>query len=471
MRATLLTLARLLPPCFAILACVLAMNASANGGFWDTSHRAAGNLVTPSSRFKLHAETLDIRLHALDYEVTVTYSLVDTSAGVKGRQTQMYFPLICTRAESGAAPAPDCMKQMTVRADGRVLATQLVKAGDPGMHKVLAPLAEKLTARALKTLGINPEYDEAGSQYQYFRFTLPAERSLHSLEIRYRAEYYQLAEGTSKSVGTGYSRASLVYDFLPAAAWAGRNIDRLDIRLDASGLQGPLWFDAGQWPFVMQGNVGRFSIQHPDFTSLPPLILASSNGNYRNFLDLVQDLKAGEGHYRATVVSATPSAHGFTDISAVTDRNPDTYWCWQGEQAILRISADEGLIGQSENTLYFKQLWGFGLLPGARPDAAMTMPPGIPASLEIQPATGDPVRFPLEAIAPQSDRDRFASFTLLQGGLAAGLPANLPEPGSITLEDRQRLQQQEYVFRIQRATSGLSSDETCIAEILPAYNY
>ena len=51
----------------------MTMTAGANGGGWDTPHRAAGNLLLPSSRLSLLREELDLRLGAARHAVSVRY--------------------------------------------------------------------------------------------------------------------------------------------------------------------------------------------------------------------------------------------------------------------------------------------------------------------------------------------------------------------------------------------------------------
>lgn len=241
----------------------------ANGGMWDNPHRSAGNALMPSKRFALQREELEIKLGAVDYEVKVTYFVTD-AGNVSNSAQQMYFPVVCSRLDSQDYP-DKCSESFRVEANGQPLPSKPLLPNDLKKIKSLWVEAQRLNQRLQK---LNISSDEVGGPQNIFYLTDLPQTTVKTLTIYYKAGYAQEMSGTSKSAGTYYGKARMVYDFSPAAAWSN-GLAELQIKVDTAKMQSPLLFDEKRWPFVVKGNVATLTLRQPDFAKLPTLQLAT----------------------------------------------------------------------------------------------------------------------------------------------------------------------------------------------------
>jgi uncharacterized protein (DUF2164 family) len=403
-------------------------DALANGAFWESPHRASANILMPAGRFTLLKEKLDIKLNARDYEVSVIYHLAESGVSSPGTTTWMYFPVLCVdqEMEEGEKPPVEgaCIGDFKVLVDGLALRSHVVARVDVEASEVLSGLARKLEDRAQEA-----HAEEYSARVSFHAFSMPAAKPVKTLNIRYKADYNQEAGGTSKSPGSFFGAALINYDFLPAAAWAGQNFAELSIRLDTRAMRSPLVFDRERWPFVVDGDGASLTLLRPDLATLPLLMLKTRNSGYLSYSGFMRDLQRSRNSYGFSVVSARESLSGHDDVAALSDQNPDTFWCWRGQRATLRASFSTQQVlpwparGKMPASFSIQHLVTLGLLNGAVRDAQSFSHYGLARKVVGQSADPDYERRvgdihldpnePLSLPVMGNSRQQFESYWLL----------------------------------------------------------
>ncbi|MDP5239256.1 hypothetical protein Q9Q94_06930 [Uliginosibacterium sp. 31-16] len=464
----------------------MAMHAGANGGVWDTPHRAAGNLLQPSARLALLREELDISLRADSHAVSVRYVTRDRGARA-GQKTYLYFPVVCHALSAQDEKPADCVRNFRIEINGQAATSQLVSPRELAGNAALRAQARRLNARVRQGEDVE---QESPDENVFFRAEIPATLAVETLTLHYEADYRQQSAGTSKSPGDHHGPARMVYDFSPAAAWAAPDMRDLVIRVDASGLQGPLQFDARRWPFAFTGERAQLTLQKPDLARLPVLVLRTDNAGYRNYTSFMDTLQRGQSRYQVLLWAGQPAAAG-QNIAALTDRNPETFWCWRGPsvQLLARLQR-EVITPDTQIPKLFNQgrLAGIGLLNGAVVDQAHFTQYGLARKIHLRSreagaeAAGQDAQpenrsvlppdnlsvLPLQAM--RSPRDRFRTHALLEIW-----PANIPgldealESAQAARKYRSGIAFDEVLIEIQGVHARKGSDENCISEIYPVY--
>lgn len=463
----------------AIAATLFTGTAGANGGFWDTPQRSAGNILAPSARFSMLKENLDIQMNATDYVVRVTYSVQDAA----GQDSAMYFPVICNTnsetsfsSEEGKNLPQSCVKRMQFIVNGQPASAQVVSPKEIRRQPALNQLAKQLLARVAHTAG-EPDPEESPVHYLFFKLPIAKSTRLGTLAVEYRATYDQTIAGTSKSPESSYTAARMIYDFWPAAAWAGQSVSTLDIHIRTGKMQSSPQWNQRLWPFAVTGNDLSLSIPHPDFTKLPPLVLSTNNGGYQNYTELTQRLKASDTRYRITVLQAQASLTGHDKVTALYDGNPDTFWCWRGPHATLLLEAPTGLIlpeaAPTEHdkapTLYYYPLWTFGILPGAVTKKSVFDQYGLPKSISVhEQGEAAEADYALPLVHMRGDQDHYKSHALF--GQPAVRSISMDEEQNLKISDRKSIPKRTFVINITQVHKRSNSNESCIAELYPAYH-
>lgn len=466
-----------------LLTASMLSDALANGAFWESPHRASGNVLTPAKRFSLVKEALEIKLGARDYEVSVTYHLAETGLPSSGT-TRMYFPVLCSEQEGGNAIEGACIRDFKVLVDGHAVRSHVVAKADVQASSVLSELAGKLESRAQE------EHSEEYLAHTAFHvFSMPDTKPVKMLTIRYKADYNQEEGSTSKSPDSFYGVARMYYDFLPAASWAGNDLAELNIRLESKAMRSPLRFDQKRWPFVVDGDVASLTLFRPDLATLPPLMLSTRNSGYLSYSGFLRDIERGQNSYRFSVVSAQKSRTGHDDVTALFDRNPDTFWCWRGEQATLQAS----LLTQqvlawppSGKTTGFsvQRLVTLGMLNGAVRDRQSFAHYGLARKIvgqasdpdqearvgDIHLAPGEPLSLPIM----EHSRHQFESYWLLDNvfpGSEEAIGNEPPQTEQQAAKFRKGIPRKNYLLHIRAIYPRKESDESCISELFPVYLY
>lgn len=475
-----------------LAALLLAPAVQANGGVWENDIRATGSLLVPSGHFALQREVLDIRLGAENYEVKVAYHLRARPGQAAKGPLAMYFPVTCSPSEELRPDRKPCIHRFRAELDGKPLPVDIVGTSEVRAEAALAGEAGRLDQR-VRELRAGDETQESESLPVYHRLALPASSREALLTVHYRADYNQECGGTSKSPGNYCALARLIYDFLPAAAWAGSQTQALRIRLDASGLQGSLDYDKARWPFVWHGTRGELTLRRPDFSQLPPLLLEVDNHAYLSYRGFVSDLKAGGARYTVRLVSGQASS-GHDDIAALTDLNPATYWCWRGPRAVLALRFQPQLLVRESypeagaQPLYFNmRLVALGVLNGSPTTPGDYLRHGLAARFRVPGKTvkagveGEGAQDGQERVAAlesrpvmQGTRDRYASFGWFELFNEGFLDSRFPELGGTVPKEkvkywRQRIGQKDYRLEITAGLPGRRKNESCIAELFPVY--
>lgn len=462
-------------------------DALANGAFWESPHRASANVLMPAGRFALLKEKLDIKLKARDYEVDVTYQLAESGISSPGTTTRMYFPVLCVDQgveEGEKAPLEGaCIGSFKVLVDGRAVRSQIVARTDVEASEVLSALAKELESRAQEMRA--GEYPARAS---FHVFDMPAAMPVKTLNIRYRADYNQETGGSSKSPGSFFGAALMNYDFLPAAAWAGRNFAELNIRLDTRAMRSPLDFDRERWPFVANGDVASLTLAHPDLATLPPLTLKTLNAGYLSYSGFMRDLRRARNSYRFSVVSARKSLSGHDDVAALSDGNPDTFWCWRGQKATLRarFSTQQVLPWPAREKMpagfSAQRLVSLGLLNGAVRDVQSFSHYGLARKIVGQSPDPDHESLvgdihldpdgPLSLPVMGNSRQKFASYWLLDNAIYEPVEAfgnEVLETARQAAKYKKGISRKNYLLHIRAVYPRKGSDESCISELFPVY--
>ena len=472
---------------FAVLLTIFAAGeALANGSMWDTPHRASGNVLLPSGRFSLAREELDIRLGATDYQVKVTYSLKDNGGKRRRADTFMYFPVICSElAEQDKSGS--CIEKFQARIDERTVRSQRLSQAEVAKSRALFLQASRLNARVRPNGAVSDGESESPPRYVYYKVPLPA-TSIKALSIEYKAEYAQEVGGSNKQPSTYYGSARMVYDFSPAAAWAGNDVGELQIRVDTSAMQSALSFHKKQWPLAFQGNQGTLTLRDPKFAKLPPLELTTNNAGFQEFVTFMGFLKQTQTRYRVAVVEAKPGRSGHNDVAALFDGDPSTFWCWQGKTATLSMSFPPEVLvsiaggkGRPES-YYLANFWALGWLNGAvaskvsfeqfglvKRVSLLAKPPVPEGNFEIR-LERQYDRLPLAVM--RSEQDRFRSHWLGDGPLVTvgPEPEVLPESKGDAAQYRKNIKHVEFNVKIEDVHARKDSDESCISELYPVYS-
>lgn len=467
-----------------LLAAGLLSDALANGSFWESPHRASGNILTPAKRFTLVKEALDVRLNARDYEVSVTYHLAETGLPSPGT-TRMYFPVLCSEPEGEVgenAAEGACIRDFKVLVDGQAVRSHVVARADVQASSVLSELAGKLESRAQEE-----HSEEYLARTAFHVFSMPETKPVKKLTIRYKADYNQEEGGTSKSPGSDYSLARMTYDFLPAASWAGNDLAELSIRLDSKAMRSPLRFDQKRWPFVVDGDVASLTLLRPDLATLPPLMLTTRNSGYLSYSSFLRDIERGRNSYRFSVVSAQKSRTGHDDVTALFDRNPDTFWCWRGEQATLQASLPtQQVLGWPASAsipagFSVQRLVTLGMLNGAVRDRQSFAHYGLALKIVGELSDSDhKARMGEIQLAPdkllslvmEHSRHQFESYWLLNWVFPRSHEAisnEAPQTEQEAAKYRKGISRKNYLLHIQASHPRKESDESCISELFPVY--
>ena len=470
-----------------LLALVVVGEVSANGSMWDAPHRASGNVLLPSERFTLAREELDIRLDAMDYEAKVTYRLNDSGARKGRAATFMYFPVICSYLD-GQGEANRCIQKFQAQVDGRPVKSQRLLPAEVIKSKSLFLQATRLNARARPGGAVSDGESESPSQYVYYQVKLPRE-PVKTLSIEYKAAYSQEGGGSNKQPSTYYGPARLVYDFSPAATWAGHEVGELQIRVDTTAMQSALAFNKKHWPFDFQGNQGVLTVRDPDFAKLPPLELTTNNAGFQEFFSFMGFLKQTQARYRITVIEAKAGRSGNHDVAALFDGDPATFWCWRGKSATLSVQVQpevllsiSGVKGGAES--YARaNLWSMAWLNGAVHSKSRFEQFGMArrVSLELKQTVPEGHlkiraerlfdRLPLAVM--KSEQDRFRSHWLSEGPLvtfSGAEPEAIPESKAAAAQYRKNIKPVEFTLKIEDVHPRKDSDESCISEIYPVYS-
>jgi len=468
----------------AIAAALFASAAGANGGFWETPQRSAGNLLAPSARFSMQKENLDIQMNATDYVVRVTYTVQDAA----GQDSAMYFPVICSSnseaafsSEEGKNLPQGCVKRIQFIVNGQPAPAQAVSPKEVQRQPALNRLAKQLVARATHTEG-GPDPEEFPVNSQFFKLAIAKNTSVSTLAVEYRAIYDQTIADSSKSPESSYDAARMIYDFLPAAAWAGQSVSALDIHIHTDKMQSAPQWNQRTWPFTVAGNDLKLSIPHPDFAKLPPLVLRTDNNGYQNHTALMQQIKAGDAHYSITVLQAQASQTGHDNVAALFDGKPDSFWCWRGPRATLLLEAPTGLIipeaPQTEHgkapVLHYYPLWTFGILPGAVASKSTFDQYGLPKTISVRVKGGAPNKQAasgndeLPLVQMLGDQDRYKSYALFGELDISASPA--VDEDKLQLSNRKTIPRKAFVITVSQVHKRSNSDESCISELYPVYH-
>lgn len=470
-----------------LLVGLVMADASANGGVWGTPLRASGNVLIQSKRFGLTREELEIKLNATNYEAKVTYFLTD-SVDSANSSTRMYFPVLCNRQDEGES-AHRCINYFKVLINGQSAHSSRLTHSDVKKSKSLYSLAAKINARSRPKNGELEDW-EILPNYVFYMIELPPTQ-VKTLVIEYKAEYAQEISGTSKRPSTHYSPARMVYDFSPAAAWAGNGAFELQIKLDASNMQSPLSFNSQLWPFVFQGRrTGTLTLQQPDFGKLPPLEFTTMNGNYQEFMSMIEMLKKSKARYSVSVIEVVKGTVGHNDVRALFDRDQTTFWCWKGRDATLLLRFDsEAVISEEFDRMgadnYFERyLIAIGLLNGAAKNKKSFEEFGMAKNITIhsqddslaaqtleKPYLTSKATLPLSVM--KGDIDPFRSHELVED-----LPffqkytkeSSSPETNQTSSSYRKNIKPIEFILKIEDIHKRKTSDESCISEIYPVYS-
>lgn len=472
----------------AAIATLLALgaiaDAQANGAIYDSPHRVSGNVLISSKRFSLEREQLDLRLNATDYEAKVTYSLREAATGQGRPAASMYFPVVCgTVVEDEAQKANNglCIEAFEAWINDRPVHSKAIPSTAVDGNKTLHALAATINRRARKNY--QDVLNEIPSSYAFFRIDIPADADVKTVAVRYKAGYAQVKGDSSESAHQRFDKARLIYDFFPAAAWRGVGDKELVVKLDTRNVQSSLSYDRKQWPFVGAGNEAVLVLRNPDFAKLPPLTLATDNAGYQTFVSDMRRLEDSASTYRIRVVKAATSATRHNDVGALFDRNPETFWCWQGKSALLEIELDPLVINSTHNPVdkvrdfYPAPIETLVVLNGAVASKSAFDRYGLARHLAIaaaDDAAGNPpgAELPLSVMA--SDKDKFQPLITLASeawGQNSRLLDPLPQfPGPVTEADRARIQKRKLLFKITDVHKKPASEESCISEIYPIYS-
>ena len=479
---------RCLKQALAVLLMFFAVGETcANGSMWETPHRASGNVLLPSGRFTLQHEELDIRLAATDYEAKLTYVLNDAGGKRNSAAAFMYFPVICSQPV-GQGESSRCIKKFQAHVDGQLVRSEMLLSSEVIKSKSLFLQATRLNARMQSNGVVSDVQSELPSHYAYYKVKLPSEE-VKSLTIEYKAAYAQEVGGSSKQASTYYGPARMVYDFSPAATWAGHDVSELQIRVDITAMQSALAFDKKHWPFVFQGNMGSLTLRDPDLAKLPPLELTTNSAGFQEFVSFMTFLKQTQTRYQGSVLEAKPGQSGHNDVAALFDRDPATFWCWQGKSATLSLRLPlEALksIGGAKGvpeSYERANLWSLGWLNGAVQNkntfeqfgmakriSLQAKPPFAEGNFQIRPDRQFD-RLPLSVM--KSEQDRFRSHWLSEGPLVMALAAEhevIPESKAAAVQYRKNIKPIEFILKIEDVHPRKDSDESCISEIYPVYS-
>lgn len=455
------------------LASVYAGLASANGTIAYEPHRGVGSAWTTATRYTLDTERLALDLHPAHYSARVTYAVKDSRATSPARAT-MYFPVACSRPDDGQRE-PVCVRRFQATLNGLVLTSRALRTADIARLAPLKQLVNRLDAR-LPTRRGDGETEYAQRTWSVYRVDIPADLQAESLTVSYDADYAQVAGGTSKSAIGDYSEAQLVYDFSPAAAWAGDAVRSLQIDVDARRLQSSWSFPAKAWPFAsVSPGQWRMVVDKPRLAALPPLVLAIDNARYRQFASDAALLMRSKARYDVRMPGGPRPPGLHRDPAALTDGNPATFWCWQGPTARLQLRVDAAAIVQwlqsAADLAYFE---GLGLVNGAPADMSTFGQHGMARSLDI--STGSlHQHHTLPAVAMKSDEDRLRTWTLIEPGKWSAAFAHdrhfvtETDPSRVTPSDRRHIRRNTLQVTVKGTRTG-PADENCIAEIYPIYN-
>ena len=461
------------------LALAAVAPAWANGAVFDSAHRTAGNAWSPSKRFHLKGEHLALKLGAEGYSARVAYTLEEPADSAGRKDAVMYFPVVC--APAAAPDAPLCVEHFQASLNGRPLAGQWISAENVDKNPALRRLADRLSRRL-------PEdhrrvQAEFGSAYFFHKLEIPAGVRAEELVVSYSAVYAQVESGTSDSAHARRGKARVLYDFSPAAAWAGpQSGQSLTIEVDTAGLQNHLEHRSRDWPFIREGR-DRYTLEvhDPDYAKMPPLSLEADNGNYLSFMQDMKSLVRLATRYGGSLHGAAPPSAEHGDVKALFDRDPDTFWCWSGPQAVLDLRLDAMAFDEQPGTGVFEAwLEGLVVLNGAVRDKATFDRHGRARSIVVSVG---PLRSALTLPQPdmKEDRDRFQALVTLGRARAQGdtawLDAFSPttdlfrgdRPERPTLADRKNIRQRVVRLNI-KGTRTQAGDENCISEIYPLYN-
>ncbi len=467
-----------------LLAFGICADVQANGAIYDNPHRVSGNLLIVSKRFALQREELDLRLNATDYEATVTYALRETATGRKRPAASMYFPVVCGTVDEEKTQKTNggrCIEAFEARINDRPVPSKAMPPAAVDGNRTLLALAGTINRRARKNY--REVLAEIPSSYAFFQIDIPADTKVKTVAVRYRAGYAQIKGESGESAHQRFGKARLIYDFFPAAAWMGAGDKELVVRLDTRNVQGSLAYDRKQWPFVGAGNGALLVLRNPDFAKLPPLTLSTDNAGYQTFMADMQRLENSASRYRISVIEAAASVSGHADVGALFDRNPETFWCWQGARAQLEMELDPLVIASTDSPLdktrdfYPALIETLVVLNGAVASKRAFASHGRAGRIAIaraDAAAGNPAGFALPLSVMASDKDRFQSLITLAPAAWGGnsrLLEPLPQfPGAVTEADRARIQQRKLRVTISDVDKKPASEESCISEIYPVYN-
>jgi len=452
-------------------------NAVANGEISDSLHRTTGNVWSTSERFQLQHEHLAFKLGATAYDAKVVYTVTErAAAGAAVRPAVMYFPVVCQKDFDGRK----CIERFRASINGRAVTARPVPedaiANMAGLRRLARGLSRRLPA------DIRSMEEQWASTYHFFEVAIPAAVPVRELTVSYRAAYSQIAASTSKYSEVGYEKARMLYDFSPAASWAGSGDKTLRIDVDARGVRGHMTHAAAHWPFIRTGDTLALDIRNPDFARLPPLVLSIDNGPYLNFTDAMQALKDSQTRYSVSVPGVADGR-----VRAASDRDASTSWCWRGRHATLDLRVDDIAIGLSDSERYIKEFEGIVILNGASGTQARASRFGAARKVQVSLLDADagtemPLgTYPLSHKPLRDDHDQFRLLTTLwaqqwpqrlrkgtdevadddEGGIVQR--ANVPEA------DRWHINQRVLRLRLHGTRSG-RGNENCISEIYPLYN-
>jgi len=464
-------------------ACALTMgHARANGIAYDSSLRTTGNIWSPSQRFQLQKEHLTFRLGATTYDARVTYRVAERAAADGARRRAvMYFPVVCQYQHDGKS----CVERFQAFINEQPVAARLVPAADIPKFAALRRLAQRLSHRL--PVDIQSMEGDFASTYQFYEVPVPAATPIRELTMSYRAAYSQIQGDSNKSARIRFDKARLLYDFSPAAAWAGPGDKTLHIEVDTRGLQGHLSRSATPGAFVRNGDRWVLDIKNPDFTRMPPLMLSIDNGPYRNFTEEVQALELNKARYNASLPVASLASNARGNVRALTDRDPRTFWCWRGRDAAVDLQMDAVAIAPHPDGGWLPEPFeGVAILNGAARSRVTARRFG--AANEVRVSLVDATAGTEAALGTyampygpmRSDQDRFRSLGLLADPQWSD---HLGQQGTdvfvdggkglyeadLTPADRPRIRQGVLRLHLRRTRSG-NSDENCISEVYPLYN-
>lgn len=440
------------------LLCITTLPALANGGMDETPHRSGADVWTSGKRLSLDEEFLTFDLDANNYRVTVDYRLRDANPNQPAR---MYFPVLCATTDEPES----CLPQLLVSVNGNAVTAKPAQT-TPALRKATMQLDERLKKQIGTTDRpfefVEDEHDR--SAYLFYQIDLPTGQPLHQLAIQYQAPYLQTESSTSKSPYSHYSPAYANYDFALAAAWAGGKTKALHITVNPPTSVGNLSFDQRDWPFQQTAGPLRLTINQPNFARLPPLTLALDNGDYQNFRHIMSLLGKQQSSkrrvdYRVKVLSAKPAA-GHNDPAALTDGNPNTFWCWKGPRATLELTTPIQVsmtYDDNPEESYSMPFMDVSLLNGAAGSERSQY--GSARTLSIKAADyvyrdNQPTRFELPQLS--ATQGPYAGFWSAD---SMGLWWDGKSPQTIRLR-----------IDIERSWPGGQNDESCLSELFPTYN-